>query len=169
MIDLLPRPVGLEREKQRHATSNGCIITMSRAHRITRRSSAHESFDSLNARFPGEENLMAKDLVLQLRYLGVIPQEGHREYGFRIENKDKEIRQVVLTIDDDLFHRNQLMFQEAPDLCYQKVLTDLGKEPAGESDWSILAVTASDVAHYRESHPTAKSRNKATPKRPEHQ
>ena len=38
---------------------------------------------------------MSKDLVLQLRYLGVMPQIGFVEYGFLIENKDKSAQQVV--------------------------------------------------------------------------
>jgi hypothetical protein len=62
---------------------------------------------------------MLKDIVCQLRYLGVIPQAGYIEYGFRIASKDKTVRQVVLTIADDFFQRNDLKFQEAPDLCYQ--------------------------------------------------
>ena len=68
---------------------------------------------------------MLKNLVLQLRYLGVIPQAGFVEYGFRVEDTDKNIRQVVLTIEDAFFQKNGLMFQEAPDLCYQKLLMDL--------------------------------------------
>jgi hypothetical protein len=103
---------------------------------------------------------MMKDLVLQLRYLGVIPQIGYREYGFRIEDKDKKIRQVVLTIDDALFLQHRLMFQEAPDLCYQKVLLDLSNETPETPICSRVPVTASDIAFYREAHPTAKMRNK---------
>jgi hypothetical protein len=101
---------------------------------------------------------MSKDLVLQLRYLGVLPQTGYFEYGFRIENKDKSARQVVLTIEDAFFRENGLMFQEAPDLCYQKVLMDLGNENADAHIPSRVPVTALDIAHYRDLHPTVKLR-----------
>jgi hypothetical protein len=101
---------------------------------------------------------MAKDLVLQLRYLGVIPQPGYIEYGFRIEDKDKNVRQIVVTIEEDLFSQNRLMLQEAPDLCYQKILNDLCNETAETPICSRVPVTASDVALYRSSHPNAKSR-----------
>ena len=104
---------------------------------------------------------MSKDLVLQLRYLGVMPQAGFVEYGFRIENKDKSARQVVLTIADDFFLQNYLKPQEAPDLCYQKVLTDLAVEKEDESLPLSMSVTASDIAHYRDSHPTTKLRKPA--------
>jgi hypothetical protein len=101
---------------------------------------------------------MAKDLVLQLRYLGVIPQVGFVEYGFRIENNDKSVRQVVLTIEDDFFLKNDLKLQEAPDLCYQKILMDLAVERADSSFPFRVPVTALDIAHYRDMHPTTKLR-----------
>ena len=101
---------------------------------------------------------MLKALVLKLRYLGSIPQVGYIEYGFRITEKDKTLRQVVLTIEDSFFQRNDLMFQEAPDLCYQKVLADLNDESPDSSLPACIPVTALDIAHYRDLHPTAKLR-----------
>lgn len=101
---------------------------------------------------------MAKDLVQQLRYLGVNPQPGYLEYGFRIEDKDKNFRQVVLTIESCMFAKNGLMLQEAPDLCYQKVLLDISNETAGSSMDGRVPVTAVDVAHYRDSHPNIRLR-----------
>ena len=102
---------------------------------------------------------MLKDIVCQLKYLGVIPQAGYIEYGFRIEKKDKTDRQVVLTIEDAFFQRNDLKFQEAPDLCYQKVLMDLNNERPDSGFPACTPVTALDIAHYRDLHPTTKSRN----------
>ncbi len=104
---------------------------------------------------------MLKNLVLQLRYLGVIPQAGFVEYGFRIEDNDKNVRQVVLTIEDAFFQKNGLMFQEAPDLCYQKVLMDLDNERSDSPMPARVPVTALDIAHYRDLHPTTKPRRTA--------
>ena len=101
---------------------------------------------------------MSKEQVLQLRYLGVIPQSGHIEYGFRIAEKDEIGRQVVLTIEDGFFQRNDLKFQEAPDLCYQKLLMDLNDERPDSVIPACVPVTALDIAHYRALHPSAKSR-----------
>ena len=61
-------------------------------------------------------------LYPQLRYLGTISKPEHSEYGFQIENPDKTVRLLVLTIANSVFLTRQLMVQEAPDLCYQKVL-----------------------------------------------
>jgi hypothetical protein len=101
---------------------------------------------------------MLKGLVLQLKYLGVIPQAGYIEYGFQVTEKDKSVRQVVLTIEDAFFRRSDLKLQEAPDLCYQKVLMDLNNEIPGSDIPAFVPVTALDIAHYRDLHPTAKSR-----------
>ena len=101
---------------------------------------------------------MLKDHVQQLRYLGVLPQSGFVEYGFRIESKDQGVRQVVLTIANAVFQNNDLKIQEAPDLCYQKVLTGLDSEKTKSRIPSRMPVTAVDIAHYREMHPTTKLR-----------
>jgi hypothetical protein len=99
---------------------------------------------------------MLKDLVLQLRYLGVMPQVGYVEYGFRVENKDKSTRQVVLTIEDAFFRKYDLKLQEAPDLCYQKILMSLDDEKNDSSIPFRVPVTALDIAQYRDLHPTTK-------------
>jgi hypothetical protein len=96
---------------------------------------------------------MSKELAMKLRYLGVMPQVGFVEYGFRIENKDKSVRQVILTIADDFFQKFDLKRQEAPDLCYQKILTDLDVEMTDSGSQLSVPVTALDIAHYRDLHP----------------
>ena len=110
---------------------------------------------------------MQKDFVLQLKYIGVSPQRGFREYSFTIENKDKVIRQVSLTIDDGVFIQNQLMFQEAPDLCYQKLLSDMEHETAEAPICSRASVTPSEIAFYRDTHPMGRQRIKSRPKHSE--
>jgi hypothetical protein len=101
---------------------------------------------------------MAKDTVLQLRYLGVYPQVGRREYRFHLGNEGSEIRNVSLTIDDHLFGTSKLMFQEAPDLCYQKLLMEICNETRDVPILSHAAVTETDIQLYRDNHPTVKMR-----------
>lgn len=91
---------------------------------------------------------------------------GHREYRFQIEAHDKSVRTVTLTIDDGIFRKNQLMFQEAPDLCYQKLLADVINETAGAPICSLASVKDSEIATYRNSHPTGKLRRMAARQRP---
>ena len=68
------------------------------------------------------------------------------------------MRLVVLEIETGVFERRELMFQEAPDLCFQKVLADLDRETADSRIGARVSVTAADISHYRELHPTAKPR-----------
>lgn len=96
----------------------------------------------------------------QLRYLGMIPHSSHSEYGFRIENADKTIRLLVLTVANSVFLTKQLLVQEAPDLCYQKVLTDLQSETPGAAE-ELISISDSDIAHYRAGHPNVKLQRKS--------
>jgi hypothetical protein len=87
-----------------------------------------------------------------LSYLGVIPQLDYSEYGFRITNEDKTARLLILTIANSVFLTKQLMVQEAPDLCYQKVMVDLRSDIPTLVEDSVV-VTESDLVQYRASHP----------------
>ncbi len=107
------------------------------------------------------------NLVLQLRYIGVIPQSRYREYGFHIGDKETGDRIVVLTIDNGIFLRRELMYQEAPDLCYQKLLTDLRSETAETRIPAHAPVSTSDIAVYRDGHPNTKGRTRPGSKRKE--
>jgi hypothetical protein len=62
------------------------------------------------------------------QYIGVIPQTGCLEYGFQIEDKDKDPRLVVLMIESDFFKKYALMFQEAP-ISATKAIADLKAKP----------------------------------------
>jgi hypothetical protein len=93
-----------------------------------------------------------------LRYLGKISKLEHSEYGFRIENEDKSVRLLILAIANSVFLTKQLMVQEAPDLCYQKVLTELKSEVADQFRELVL-VTGSDIEQYRTLHPNLRRKS----------
>ena len=57
---------------------------------------------------------MVTNSMLLLRYLGVIPQTEYVEYGFRIEDKNKDPRLIVMMIESGFFKKYDLMFQELP-------------------------------------------------------
>jgi hypothetical protein len=103
------------------------------------------------------DDLMSMNNTMHLRYIGVISQTECLEYGFRIEDKDKDPRLIVMMIESGFFQECGLMFQEAPDLCYQKLLADLRDETAELPINPLLSVSASDIAHYRELHPIGKA------------
>ncbi len=99
-------------------------------------------------------------LYHQLRYLGTISKPEHSEFGFQIENPDKTVRLLVLTIANSVFLSRQLMVQEAPDLCYQKALAYLQDATAGPAE-DCIPIGESDIANYRAFHPNVKGHGKA--------
>jgi len=96
----------------------------------------------------------------QLSYLGVIPKTEYSEYGFRIIDQDKTNRLLILTIANSVFLTRQLLVQEAPDLCYQKVLADLRSAIPALVEDSVV-VTESDLLDYRASHPNVSLKRKS--------
>jgi len=97
-----------------------------------------------------------------LRYLGTISKPEHSEFGFQIENPDKTVRLLVLTIANSVFLTRQLLVQEAPDLCYQKVLAYLRDATGGPAE-DCIPISESDIANYRAFHPNVKAHGKTKP------
>jgi hypothetical protein len=93
-------------------------------------------------------------------YLGVISRPEHTEYGFKIINDDKTARLLILTIANSVFLTKQLLVQEAPDLCYQKVLADLQNEIPAPIEENVT-VSESDLACYRALHPNVSLKRKS--------
>ncbi len=98
-------------------------------------------------------------LYPQLRYLGTISKPEHSEFGFQIENPDKTVRLLVLTIANSVFLSRKLMVQEAPDLCYQKVLAYLQDATGGPAE-DYIPISESDIENYRTFHPNVKAHGK---------
>jgi hypothetical protein len=96
----------------------------------------------------------------QLSYLGVITKPQHSEYGFQVVNDDKTVRLLILSIANSVFLTKQLLVQEAPDLCYQKVLADLRSEIPALLEENIV-VSESDLVQYRASHPNISLKRKS--------
>lgn len=95
----------------------------------------------------------------RLRYLGTISGPEQSEYGFQLENQDKSLRLIVVTIPSFVFLSRQLLVQEAPDLCYQKLMAYLRDDPAGPAE-DYISISDSDIEHYRDSRTTVKARGK---------
>jgi len=107
----------------------------------------------------GKDKSEMATLYQQLRYLGTISKPEHAEYGFHIENPDKTVRLLVLTIANSVFLTRRLMVQEAPDLCYQKVLASLRDATAGPAE-EYISISELDITNYRAFHPNVKAHGK---------
>ena len=122
-----------------------------------------QSLNKVLKQFEAGQDHILSNLVLRLRFLGVISQSEYTEYGFSIEDEDKSRRLVVLTIRNALFRQNNLMFQEAPDMCYQKVLAGLEEETSDFRIPARMPITTEDIIQYRDLHPKTKNRKQSRP------
>jgi hypothetical protein len=73
--------------------------------------------------------------------------------------KDESVRLLKLRIPRSAFLSRQLLIQEAPDLCYQKLLADL-KSGSLFPDQDVLEITDPDISAFRDSHPLGKDKRK---------
>lgn len=100
--------------------------------------------------------------TMEFRYLGVQPRTGRREYEFLVPVATGDPENVVLAIDDVYFTTRQLSFQEAPDLCYQKLRAEVLAEAAIPAS---IEITSADLDHYRQTHVRSGTGRAKRPKR----
>jgi len=98
-----------------------------------------------------------------IRYVGFQDVQNRREYALRARRGDQEGFYTVSIELADFADRKALL-QDGPDICYQKLLLELGdSEPHGDL---ALAVTPGDLAAYREAHSVPKRSRAARPEQP---
>src|SRR5262245_4498581 len=94
-----------------------------------------------------------------IRYLGFRDVEGRREYALQGRSGETD-RNYVRWIELVAFAKREARMQDGPDICYQKLLRELAAEP--DSPESV-AVTAADLAAYKEAHTPAPPRRRPPP------
>ncbi len=60
-----------------------------------------------------------------IRYLGFEAKSAAREYTFEVQESSDEPREFRLTITNDAFFRQRIRFQDAPEICSQKLQREL--------------------------------------------
>jgi hypothetical protein len=84
-----------------------------------------------------------------IRYLGFHDGPGRREYMLDAQRGDQTGR-YTLWIELSAFSGRLALLQDGPEICYQKLLRELCDAELKGSDG--MAVTASDLASYKEAH-----------------
>ena len=87
--------------------------------------------------------------ALLVQYLGFQDAPDRREYEIRVRRGDQS-RQYTLWIAQASFAQRHALFQDGPDICYQKLLRALAEPEPPAAD--CIAVTEGDLAAYRETH-----------------
>ena len=84
-----------------------------------------------------------------LEYLGFRNARVRREYILRVQSGE-HTRDYTVWIAHSAFAERQALFQDGPDICYQKLQRALAESELPGA--ACMGVTESDLASYREAH-----------------
>jgi hypothetical protein len=96
---------------------------------------------------------------MQIQYVGFQLKAHGRDYTYRVIDKQAEDREFVFSISNRAFADNQLPFQEAAALCYQKLQKALPLETADKPLPRRTTLSDQDLEAYRESRRPARKRS----------
>lgn len=86
-----------------------------------------------------------------LVYIGFTIVPGGREYNFSVPNRETPTRSFTVTIPNAVFRPGLLKFQEAPGICYGKLVAALAIEEADTPLSARQQVTELEVSEYQAS------------------
>ena len=95
---------------------------------------------------------------MQIQYLGFQTKPRGRDYTYLVIDPKSENRQFTFTISNQAFAEGRVPYQDAADLCYQKLLRDLGLETARQPLPRHLKLSDGDLDDYRAKHRPARRR-----------
>ncbi len=84
-----------------------------------------------------------------LMYTGFALVPGGREYSFSLARHETPVRMFTVVVKDAAFAPGLLRYQDAPGLCYDRLLAALSAEENEAPISSHQLVTASDVGEYQ--------------------
>lgn len=96
-----------------------------------------------------------------VQYVGFDDVPGRRNYHLVVQVGDT-VRELTVWIARDAFTRRAAQVQDGPDICFQKILRELGGT-SGLGDAATIGVTDGDLATYRQAREPQPS--KRTPRR----
>jgi len=95
---------------------------------------------------------------VQIQYLGFQTKPRGRDYTYLVIDPKSENRQFTFTISNQAFAEGRVPYQDAADLCYQKLLRNLGLETARQPLPRHLKLSDGDLDDYRAKHRPARRR-----------
>jgi hypothetical protein len=91
-----------------------------------------------------------------IQYLGFHLKPRGRDYSYRVVGPKLEIREFILTISNQAFVDRQVPYQDAADLCYQKLRKELAAENAENPLPRHHTVSNQELDEYRARHRPAR-------------
>ena len=96
---------------------------------------------------------------MQIQYLGFQNKSRGRDYSYLVIDPKSENRQFTFTISNQVFAERRVPYQDAAELCYQKLQRDLGLETADQPLPRRLTLSDGDLDDYRAKHRPARRRS----------
>jgi hypothetical protein len=85
-----------------------------------------------------------------VQYVGFDDVPGRRNYHLTVQ-VGETVRELTIWIARDAFTRRAAQVQDGPDICFQKILRELG-DGGGLGKDATIGVTDGDLASYRQAH-----------------
>ncbi len=96
--------------------------------------------------------------TMQIQYLGFELKPGGRDYTYRVLAPKSEARQFTLTISNKAFIEIRVPYQDAADICYQKLQRELLAETQECPLRRRSSVSDEELREYQEKHRPAPKR-----------
>ncbi|MGE5327244.1 MAG: hypothetical protein ACM3NO_09420 [Deltaproteobacteria bacterium] len=96
--------------------------------------------------------------MMQIQYLGFQLKPQGRDYLYLVVNQKTEKREFTFTISNQSFVQKRMPYQDAADLCYQKLRRELDLETPEQPVPSHSTLTNQELQEYLEKHRPPKRR-----------
>ncbi len=98
---------------------------------------------------------------MQIRYLGFELKSRGRDYNYQVIDAKAVVptRDFTFTISNQAFVQHAVPYQDAPDICYQKLRKQMDLEASGEVIAPRSTVSDAEFEEYRAKHRPAKRRS----------
>lgn len=93
-----------------------------------------------------------------IQYIGFQPNSRGRDYSYRVVDPKTETREFTVTISNQDFTERHVPYQDAADICYQKLQRELAAETPEQPLRRRFAVSDQDFEAYREKYRPTKRR-----------
>ena len=95
---------------------------------------------------------------MQIQYVGFELRSQGRDYTYRVIDMKTENREFTFTISNRAFTERHVPYQDAADICYQKLQKSLGLETAEQPLPRRSTLSDQELDEYREKHRPVKRR-----------
>lgn len=97
--------------------------------------------------------------MVRIQYLGFRTTPCGRDYFYCVTDAKSDKREFTFTVSNQAFVEKRVAYQDAADLCYQKLQTALGLEVSERPLPDHSTLSNLELDEYREKHRPAKRRS----------